>query len=234
MKKALIADDEKLCAEIIEHLIQKCELPIEIIGKAYSGDSALNMILEMRPDIVFMDVRMPVMSGLEVIKKAQAEEKNNTEFIVVTAYNYFEYAQTALRLGAKDIILKPVDHEKFTEAVKRVIGYKYTPNQLMNEMADYIDKNYAKELTLNGFSEEFYLSPAHITRLFKKYMGLSFIAYLNSIRIKRSQRLLLDSEHSINAISEMVGYQNSNYFYRKFKEFTGVTPGEYKVKKDVF
>jgi two-component system, response regulator YesN len=228
MRHAIIADDEELSIELIRYLIKRYDLPINIIGQALSGDEALKMINELKPDIVFLDIRMPVLSGLEVMEKAKTFQDNAIDYIIITAYSYFEYAQTSLRLGAKDILLKPIEPEQFAETMERVLGYKYSDNQLFNSIVEYINNNYQEDIELKECAEKYHTNPSYVSRMFKKYYNVSFITYVNNIRIKKAQELLRDTELSIKEVAYKVGYNNLNYFYKVFKKNIGVTPNMYK------
>lgn len=228
IKKAIIVDDEKMSYELIKYLIGKFHLPINIVGQAAAGDEALNLIYSQKPDIVFLDIEMPKYNGIEVMKIIKESYTNKIIFIIITAYSYFDYAQAALRLGAKDILLKPIEPKQFIEAIERVIGYKYTDNQSFNDILEYINNNFNKCLGLNDCANELHISSNYISRMFKKYLHVSFITYMNELRIKKAMELLRDTDFSIKDIAQRVGYNNLNYFYKNFKVIAGVTPKEFK------
>ncbi len=228
MKRAIILDDEELCRELIKNLISRYNVPIEIIGEASSGDEGLELILKLNPDVVYLDIQMPVHNGIEVMKKIKNSNRDEICFIIITAYNYFEYAQAALRLGAKDILLKPIDYEEFIKTMERVLGYKYTSNHIFNEILEYINHNYEKNMELNECAKKYHTSPEHITRMCKKYIGKTFITYVNELKIKKAKILLRETDLSIKEIADQVGYNNMNYFYRSFKKQTGITPKVFK------
>jgi len=216
---------------LIKNLIDKYELPIKVIGMANSGDKTINLINSLMPDIVFMDIQMPVFNGLEVLENINNTYKGTIKFIIITAYSYFEYAQLSLRLGAKDILLKPVDSKQFIETINRIMGYKLTNNQLFNEILEFVNKNYEKNIGLEACARQFHLNPSYITRLFKKYTGVNYIAYINELKIKNAIELLKDSELPIKEIAQRVGYNNLNYFYKNFTLATGTTPKAFRYKK---
>ena len=230
MRRAVIVDDEELSIDLIKYLIKRYEFPIEIVGQASSGDEALEVINSVKPDIVFLDIRMPVLNGLEVMEKIKAIQNSAISFIVITAYGYFEYAQASLRLGAKDILLKPIEPELFFETVERVLGYKRSENTIFNNILEYINNNYYEEIELKDCAEKYHTSSSYIARMFKKYCNSSFITYLNDVRIKKALELLKDTDLSIKEVSFKVGYNNLNYFYKIFKKNTGVTPNMFKNK----
>lgn len=141
MIKAIIVDDEPAVSEILTFFIKKNELPIEIVGIAEDGQEAIALIGQEKPRLVFLDIQMPVMNGFEVMQRSNSE----TDFIIITAFESFSYAQKALRLGAKDILLKPIQYEQFTEALTRAIGWQFTGNATVNGVLEYIHSHYAEK-----------------------------------------------------------------------------------------
>ncbi|MGI5990612.1 MAG: response regulator transcription factor [Lachnospiraceae bacterium] len=105
---AVICDDESSIVDELTHAVRWEELGISIVGSASGGREALDLILNKRPDIVIMDIRMPDLSGLEVMK-AVREAKLTTEFIILSGYDEFNYAKEAIRFGAKAYLLKPLN-----------------------------------------------------------------------------------------------------------------------------
>lgn len=228
IKRAIIVDDEELSYELIKYLIGKFHLPISIVGQAAAGDEALELIHSLRPDMVFLDIEMPGYNGIEVMERIKVSYAGTIKFIVITAYGYFDYAQAALRLGARDILLKPIEPKQFLETMERVMGYKYTDNQSFNDILEYVNNNYDKHLGLNDCANQLHISPNYISRMFKKYTQVSFITYINELRIKKALELLRDTDLSIKEIAQRVGYNNLNYFYKNFKAVTGITPRIFK------
>ncbi|HKL11081.1 MAG TPA: response regulator [Clostridia bacterium] len=228
MKRALIVDDEELSRKLITALIEQSKLPIEIVGYAASGDEALDSIERLKPDIIYLDIEMPGYNGIEVMKKVQDSYSGAIEFIVITAYGQFEYAQASLRLGAKDILLKPIDSKKFVETMQRVIGYRYTDNQVLNEILEYISINYHMNIELAECAKLHYTTSNQVAKMFKKHFDTNFSTYVNDMKIGKAKEFLKETDLTIQEISCMVGYNNLNYFYRKFKGSTGVTPSTYR------
>ncbi len=230
MRRAIIADDESLAAELIKHLLDKYGLPVKIVGEASAGDDAVEMIYQLKPDIVFLDIQMPVLSGIEVMENINASYQGTILFVVITAFSYFEYAQAALRLGAKDILLKPIEPKQFLDTMERVIGYRYTENEAFNEFLEYIHQHYHEAIELNICAKRHHTSMSHISRMFQKYFQTNFTAYVNHLRIKKAQEFLKETTLSIQEIADKVGYNNLNYFYKNFKKVTGMTPNLYRGK----
>lgn len=116
MIKLLIADDEKIIRETISRLIDWKKLGITLIGTAENGLDALNMILDESPQIVMTDIRMPGISGLDLIGQI-ASLNRGTEFIILSGYGEFSYAKEAMRYGVRHYLLKPCSEAQITEAV---------------------------------------------------------------------------------------------------------------------
>ncbi len=119
MLTILIADDEKKVGVLVKELIDWKNLPLKLLGVVQDGQAAYDMILDKKPDIVITDIRMPRISGLELIQKVVSEGER-VHFIVISGYRYFEYAQKALKYGVEDYLLKPIDEEELNGILLKV------------------------------------------------------------------------------------------------------------------
>jgi two-component system LytT family response regulator len=113
MIRTLIVDDETLARERVISLLKK-ENDIEVVGECSDGEEALRKINSLKPDLVFLDIQMPIINGIEVIKNL---DKYLPEVIFVTAYD--EYAVEAFEMNALDYLLKPFDQERFSKTLTR-------------------------------------------------------------------------------------------------------------------
>src|SRR5690348_10391087 len=112
--RVLIADDELLARERLEDLL-RAQPNVEIVGTAPDGVSAVNAIRTLHPDLVFLDVQMPGMTGLDVVRSVGVDAMPPTIF--VTAYD--QHALKAFELAALDYLVKPFDDERFEQALAR-------------------------------------------------------------------------------------------------------------------
>lgn len=119
MLRVLIADDEKKIGLLVKNLVQWEELGLEFLGIVQDGLQAYEIIMKKEPDIVITDIRMPSLSGLEMIEKV-TEAGLSVHFIVISGYRYFEYAQTALKYGVRDYLLKPIDEDELNKILAKV------------------------------------------------------------------------------------------------------------------
>lgn len=225
MVRAMIVDDEPAVAKMIQYFIENKNLPLEVVGIAYNGQQAIDMIDTTIPKIVFLDIQMPIKNGFEVMK-----ERPNQQYIIITAYESFRYAQQALRLGAKDIILKPIEYKQLETAVRNLLGWNVTNNDTVNDVLEYVHSHYSEKIELNKLAEQFFIAPSHLARLFKKHTKMSLITYMHKIRIQKACALL-DENVSVKETSEKTGYESLNNFYKYFKIYTGMTPAVYCKKK---
>jgi two-component system LytT family response regulator/two-component system response regulator LytT len=121
---AILVDDEKLASDELAYLLK--EFPeIEILATASNGLEAVKMIEDLEPDLVFMDVQMPGLDGMGVIRKLKEKGVPLPHFVMATAYD--QYAVEAFRLEALDYLLKPVEKDRLAisvERARRLIGEK--------------------------------------------------------------------------------------------------------------
>ncbi len=225
MIRAVICDDEKAALNIIRHFIEAEMLPIEIAGTAENGRDAWNLIQREKPDLVFMDIHMPYMNGFEIIQKLK-----DSKVIIITAYDSFEYAQKALRLGAVDIILKPIDFQQLRQAIARAVGWNFTGNEVVDQTLAYLYEHYNDKIDLETLARQIFCSESHLARSFKKYTGMTVVSFVHKIRIEKSRHMLKEEGLSVKEAAERAGYQNLNHFYKYFKQYTGMTPAAYMKK----
>lgn len=121
MIRVLIVDDEPIAIDSMEYMIRKNMEDVEVVGKSRSGRDAIEKAYNTRPDVVLMDINMPGINGLEAMR--QIKEANPViRFIIVTAFDYFDYAVEAVALDAEEYLLKPVREAKLVETLRKVTG----------------------------------------------------------------------------------------------------------------
>ncbi len=130
MKRALIADDERLMREQLRAALARVWPELEIIAEAKNGDEAQEMVEEQCPDVAFLDIRMPGLSGIEVARRVCAR----TQVVFVTAYD--EYAVAAFDEGAVDYLLKPVEDERLARTRERLEARETQPPEDMQALID--------------------------------------------------------------------------------------------------
>lgn len=118
--KVLLVDDENIYLQYLSRIIDWEELQCGICGFAKDGEEALALIREKHPDIVFMDINMSRMNGLEACEAIKGSDAE-TRVIIMTAYDEFSFAHQAIKLNVFDYLLKPFDKEELKEALEKCI-----------------------------------------------------------------------------------------------------------------
>ena len=125
MLKVLIADDEQLICRMLTKMIDWEKEGLELLDCVYNGRDVLDAIENKRPDIVITDICMPCMDGLQIVEKAK-EKGIHIDFIIMSGYKNFEYAHTALNLGVKHYLLKPINKNELNEILRRIVAERKT------------------------------------------------------------------------------------------------------------
>lgn len=121
--RVLIVDDEPFVRRGIRRSVNWNELGIEMVAEASNGVEALAQFLQDRPDIILLDINMPRMDGLEFANIVKREQPS-TRIVIITGYNDFEFARTALRIGVDDYVLKPVTRDNIAGIVREQIAQR--------------------------------------------------------------------------------------------------------------
>lgn len=121
--KILIADDEPLVREGFRHIIKNSHIPSYNLLEATTGSEAIKLAKEQSPDIGIIDIKMPGISGLDAIREIRAFSPH-MKFIILSAYDSFEYSQAAIRYGVSDFLVKPVNPSQLIAAICRCINTK--------------------------------------------------------------------------------------------------------------
>ena len=139
MINVLLVDDEAIVREGIKHLIDWNNLGFCICGEAANGEEAIEKIKKYQPGLVLLDIRMPKLYGTDLIAKVR-EDGFTGDFIILSGYSDFQYAQTALHYGAAFYLTKPIDEKELIDAVlsvkKRIearMNQKFSMNQYLRK-----------------------------------------------------------------------------------------------------
>lgn len=250
--KVLIADDEKLICEGM------CAI-LAAIPNVYFETRSVNSVAQgkqelkwFKPDIVISDIEMPGPSGLTLVEYVRGFYAG-TRVLILSGHDDFNYVRTAFKLQVDDYLLKPIDVAKFQELMKRIyVEFQrdaaselaeeiYTgffpeePEKVLSprlqELCEYIQRNYSKDVSLRKLSEVFSCSETFICNLFKQETGRTYLEFVNRVRVRNAFRYLLSRPHRcIHEIAVDLGYASERQFFRVFKGLTGVTPNYLREK----
>ena len=104
-----------------------------------------------------------------------------------------------------------------------------TATSTITKVIAYIKTNYADDLKLETLGQMFYCNSAYLGKKFKEHTGVQFNTFLDQIRIEEAKKRLTETDLKVYQISKLVGYANTDYFFMKFKKYTGLTPKEFKA-----
>ena len=245
MIRVVVADDEYKVCQLICQLIDWEGMGMRLVGTASNGLEALQMIEAEKPDLVLTDIRMPGFDGMELLKRARTINPD-MEFIIISGYSDFEYAQSAIRLKVSEYLLKPVDPEELTLALGNIRKQyqieqkayedifnesmtRNSPEQIAATLRDYLVQNYNMDINLNLIAGSMHYSPSYLTKIFQQQYQMSPLKFITQMRLSQAKHYLSHNpELSVKQVSEMIGYQDQGYFSRLFKKNTGVSPLDWR------
>ena len=245
--RCIVVEDEMLIRMDLIRRIQLCDPSFQIVGEAMDGQTALDLVDSLMPDVVFTDVRIPVMDGLELARSIRFNYPS-VQIVVISGYSSFDYVQKALRNKVVDYLLKPVTDDSLREVISKICvniaglpaagkrnGERertLSPEEIVSYVSDYIAQNYNSAFTLDNIAENIQFSPMYISRLFKKATSQTPLQYLIALRLREACRLLLsDPDLSVAEIGIRTGYEDPSYFSRIFRKHIGMYPSEYRLAK---
>ena len=182
------------------------------------------------------------MTGFELLSRLHLQ--NSTLVIMITAYDDFEYAVTALRAGVHEFLLKPLSKKSITLLINHIERYikEHFDGEMVISEADtirneeiierccsYLREHFAEDITLNTLSDFVHISPAYLSNFFKTSQGIGYKKYLTNIRIEKACALLNNTNKKVYEIATLVGYDNYSSFVKIFKRETGVSPQDYRL-----
>lgn len=140
MFKVIIADDEVHICQLIKALIDWESLGLQVEGVAHNGLEAMELVNEIKPDILITDIRMPGISGLELIERVKGTVPD-CEIIIISGYAHFEYAKSAIKFGVGDYLLKPVNQSELQVTLQKLKDRIVERLESANDMQQLMQKN---------------------------------------------------------------------------------------------
>ncbi|NLP45676.1 MAG: response regulator [Epulopiscium sp.] len=242
MYRVMIIDDEKMLRNLLKITIKWDALGFQVVGEAASGIEAINIMDEIKPDIVFVDIRMPFMDGIEFSRFA-IRQYPRLKIVILTAHDDFEYARQCVGIGVCEYLLKPIDRVAINEILIKLkkqldeespedteIEIDIEENSVIRKIKKYLINHYADpELNLTSVAMKFGFNASYLSRIFKERTGTSFVDFLNGCRMERAISLAKEDKYMYQ-IAKKVGIPDPNYFGKCFKKYTGKTYSDF-IKK---
>ncbi len=252
MYRVLLVEDEERIRKGLRAVFPWEKYGCVVAGEAENGQEGIERIRALRPDIVLTDISMPIVNGIDML--SQTIEEYRYAAIVLSVYSDFEYARSALKLGAIDYLMKPLQNSELAAAIEKASVYLENQKKLMRKprgsRADlkaqvlspstevsservrkilrYTEKHYRKKIRINDLAGELHTSAGYLNQLFKEETGYTYNDYLNRFRILKSMELLEDDQQKIYQIADEVGIGDYKYFVSVFEKYTGMSPTNYR------
>ena len=244
MLKVLVVEDEEMIRKGIVLAVDWAALDCVVVGEASNGEEGLEAAQRYAPTLIITDLKMPKMDGIEMLRRLR-EAGNNAFVIILTAYDSFAYAQSALRLGAVDFLLKPFHDGELEQAVQALrrrmesVEGERTPaipglkkgdkSKYVLQAMGYIGEHYSDpNITVAEIAQSIGISEGHLSHTFKKETDYTLLNYLTRYRIHKAMELLRDCRVKVYEVAQQVGYKDITYFSATFKKVVGISPSEYQ------
>ena len=257
MLTALIVEDESLMREYLMMNLNNIHNQWVAAACARDGIEATALLNEQHFDLVITDIKMPRMGGLELATHISSNIPN-TDIILLTGYDEFNFARTAIRIGVADYLLKPLRDGELHSILDRLASKRNNsdmngdltknitlqsqaavksdvvagnPNILIQRVRNYIEQHYCEQISLSEVADLMDVNPTYLSSIFESEQGESYSKYVLRLRIERAALLL--RTHPVGNISDIatdVGYLSAKHFISVFKKYYGMTPSEFRSR----
>lgn len=253
MYRVLIVEDEEIIRKGLVYGVPWSDMDCVVAGEAANGVEGIAQIEELHPDIVIVDINMPVKDGLEMLR--QTIDEHHFSAVILSGYSSFEYAKTAVHLGVTEYLLKPIDREELRAAVENAkqrqemrhawVGRQQEQGELLevrlldrtvdeetdqvvHQMLEFIEQHFSEKIVMQDVVSHLNYSETFLNKRFKKVTGMTFTEYLNRFRIQKAVEILNDEDTSSPEVGYLCGFSTPKYFKDVFRKYVGRTPKEYR------
>ncbi len=240
MYTVYVVDDEPLILNEIVNTVRWMDNGFEVVGSSERPNKAISEIKQLRPDVVFSDLKLPEMDGVDMIK-ALKDEGVEFECVILSAFANFEDSRRFFRLEGFDYLLKPMQQQEVQLVLERLskkLSKRERPSVRDGEnisdaflkLINHIENDFQTKHTLDSLSKLFGLSPNYICNLFARHYNSTLTRYLTTLRMKHAIKLMLTSNRQYKDIATECGYTDYYYFCKVFKDYYGESPTGYLKK----
>lgn len=253
-----VIEDEPLMREYLASNLSSINPDFYVSAAAANGSEAINLLNGHNFDLIITDIRMPGLSGLEIVEKIRNEE-DDTPVILLTGYDDFSYAKTAIKLGISDYLLKPLNDNELCESLNKAKdsiertrhsvtipdelspdvlahliadkfhGQSSEDSQIVNRAVAYISEHFCEGISQSDVADAIGVSAAYLSGLFREGTGESYSEFIKRLRMTKAAALLKSQpDMTVNVIAEQVGYFSDKHFISVFKKYFGNTPSEFR------
>jgi len=238
MYRTFFVDDEPLLLESLMSSEVFLECGYASIGHYATPHGAAKTIMERHPDVVFAGLTMPGLSSVD-LKGELLGAGYDGEFVIISAFGEFEEARQFFKMDGFDHLIKPItdrDLQTFLDKLSRrldkkkagAVGPENTPSPELNKITKYMCAKVGEKHSPESIGKRFDLNANYVCSLFSRFLGVTFVSYLTSIRMKKAAFLIRTTKKAVKEISTLCGYQDYFHFCRVFRDVYAYTPTEYR------
>lgn len=242
MNKVVVIEDETIIRNGIINMIRNHINNFRVVGEANNGEEGIKVVESLRPDIILLDINMPIMNGLEMLEHIP---RDLMSVIIVSGESEFEYAKQAIRYGVTDYLLKPIEVKVLQRALEKASHdlemklkyktpksdkfevfpeYRKTDSITLLKAIDYIENNINKRITMTKLVEVTGKSTTSINARFQRDFGFTFNDYYTRLRMQKAVEKISQLDSHLYEVAECVGFNDYKYFNQVFKKVVGETP----------
>jgi len=241
MKSVFIVEDEPALLRELKETFPWRREGCRVIGTSGTLDGAQRFLRNNPADILITDIKLPDGNGLDLITTGSTRTA-----IVITGYQDVAFAQRALRAGAVDFLMKPIDDEELCTAVRQAVLRCSDPtprgpavpikrgtpvrNPIALKALAFIRNNYQSGVSLSEAAEQLNITESHLASVFKAETGITFVQALTAYRMNVASTLLQDYRYNVAEVAEMCGYHDAAYFSKVFRRHHDISPGAFRKK----
>lgn len=246
MYKLLIVDDEPQILDGMKCTLDWNKFGVGQIETALTYEEAVEKAILLNPDIGLFDVCIGNRFGYDIINELNALQLKTIP-VMMSGYSEFEYVRKAIRCGARDYILKPVEREKLQPVVEKIIlqdlhgtfenlksageevdpvlGVRYDKlSNLTNRILVMVQADFKQNINLKMVADKFKMNSTYLGQIFLKETHMKFSEYLMVYRLQRVRDMVLSTDEKIAFIARSAGFSNPNYFYSCFHDYYNLSP----------
>jgi YesN/AraC family two-component response regulator len=233
----LIVDDDPAVLEMHARMTQK-RLPNVRVLRAADGEQALAILRQTRPDLLLLDLMMPVMDGFTLLERMRDERiGTGVPVVVLTAQILTSHDMSRLQQGVTAVLGKGVFTTEevlwqVEQALARSRRLGPEAQRVVRQAMAYIHERFAEDFSRGDLAASLSINERYLTRCFHDETGLTPFAYLARYRIRRAQELLDTTALSVTAIAQMTGFADASHFSRTFQREVGMAPRAYRSRAE--
>jgi len=232
-KTVLIVEDDEILLDLMADRLKR---HFNVL-RAKSGNEALERIRCNSIDCAVLDIELPDINGIEVLKRIRGQDES-LPVLIATGKSCLEYAEQCADCGVRAYITKPF---KMVELIQRVnalfcsvkneedfLQHEGIRHPKLRKAVAYISMNYSGPVSMERLAHNLDVSSGYLSTLFKKELGVAFARYLNDFRVGKAKTLLKNEDIGLAEVMARAGFKTEQHFFKEFKRSEGMTPNAYR------